>query len=311
MRKNKGERIDGIVLIDKPPRITSHDVVDAARKILKTRKIGHTGTLDPFATGLLILCVEKATRLAQFIAAEDKIYRGRITLGIETDTYDSDGKVISSAPTDSLTRKAIRSALADLTGRTLQHPPPFSAKKISGKRAYELARKGEVLELEPARIRVDYFKIISCTGDHFDFETKVSAGTYIRSLAHDLGAMLGCGAHLSRLQRRACGNFRIRKASKLSTLKRLTPSQLKKKVIPLAKISLALPRAVINLHGSSLFSHGNPVPFQHIAEAPETPHSSRVAVYSNKEELLGIGIFSGKTGKSSAEAFIQPTIVLS
>ena len=311
MKKSKDEQIDGIMLIDKPSGMTSHDVVDLARKSFHIRRIGHTGTLDPFATGLLILCIGKATRLARFIAEEDKIYRGRITLGIETDTYDSDGKIISSLKGHNVSLDTIAHAATTLTGQFQQLPPPFSAKKISGIRSYELARNGKIPELKLTDVTVHYFKIRSLAKEHIDFETKVSAGTYIRSLAHDLGKILGCGAHLSKLERRASGTFKLRSAVKLSLVQRSTVNELKEKVIPLSRIPLPMPSAIISKKGCAFFSNGRPVPRQYFAETLDIPQKSRVCVYSSTTELLGIGIFTGKSTQNDTDTFILPTVVLS
>jgi tRNA pseudouridine55 synthase len=199
---------EGLLLVDKPRDVTSHDVVDMVRRALGIRKVGHAGTLDPMATGLLILGVGRATRLLRFLADLPKTYRGRALLGVETTTLDADGDVMRESPVQA-SETQVREAMHALVGETLQAPPAFSAVKVGGRKLYEAARKGETLEAAPRRIRVDRFELLGFDGRDADFEVTCSSGTYVRVLASDVGAALGCGAHLTALRRTRVGPFDV------------------------------------------------------------------------------------------------------
>lgn len=226
--------MDGVLIIDKPPGLTSHDVVDRVRHILHVRRVGHTGTLDPFATGLLVILVGRATRLAQFLSGLEKEYEAIIRLGYSTDTGDITGKRIPD-PSDGLTskgpwsREQIEAALESLRGDIDQVPPMYSAKKQAGKKLYELARRGEEVERQPVQVCIHTFEAIKPTGEllkdnldgTFDFEVRVacSAGTYVRTLAEDFGKRLNVGAHLAELRRTRVGDFPIHEAQTLEQVK--------------------------------------------------------------------------------------------
>ena len=222
--------MDGVICIDKPPGMTSHDVVAQARHILKEGRVGHAGTLDPFATGLLLLLVGPATRLTQFLTALEKEYEAIIRLGFATDTADRTGKPISEVATrQEWTTEQIEAALASLLGEIDQVPPMYSAKKQGGRKLYELARKGGEVERAPARVRIHQFEPLRPRGDWlkdnldgtFDFDVRVvcSPGTYIRTLAEDFGKQLNVGAHLAELRRTRVGDFTIGAALTLVQLK--------------------------------------------------------------------------------------------
>ena len=199
---------EGLLLVDKPSGITSHDVVDAVRRALGTRKVGHAGTLDPMATGLLLVGVGRATRLLRFLGELPKTYEGIARLGVETSTLDADGVVTATEPV-AVDDDGIRRAMAATVGDSLQRPPAYSAVKVGGRKLYEAARKGETLEAPPRPIRVDAFDLIERRGDEIDFTVTCSSGTYVRVLLSDLGSSLGCGAHLTRLRRTAVGQFHV------------------------------------------------------------------------------------------------------
>ncbi|HEX5950278.1 MAG TPA: tRNA pseudouridine(55) synthase TruB [Actinomycetota bacterium] len=203
---------DGLVLVDKPQGMTSHDVVDAVRRTMGIRKVGHAGTLDPMATGLLLVGVGRATRLLRFLGGLPKTYEGTGVLGVETTTLDAEGEVTRSSPV-AVSREALEAAAAALVGDSLQRPPAYSAVKVGGRRLYEAARRGERLEAEPRPIRVDAFRIVDLEGPSFGFVVTCSGGTYVRVLVADVGAAVGCGAHLSRLRRTAIGPFRVTDAA--------------------------------------------------------------------------------------------------
>lgn len=201
--------VDGVVLVDKITGITSHDVVERFRRRAKIKKVGHTGTLDPLATGLLVLCVGKATRLQAFLMGMEKTYEGTIQFGWATDSYDASGTPAGDAAEQSIEGVDLGPHVAKFRGEIEQMPPAFSAKKVDGVRAYELARKGEEVKLQPKRVTVYEFEILSTQGSTAQFRVRSSAGTYMRSLAHDLGQSLGIPAHLKQLRRTAIGNFNV------------------------------------------------------------------------------------------------------
>ena len=203
---------DGLALVAKPAGITSHDAIDRVRVALRTRKVGHAGTLDPMATGLLLVGVGAATRLLRFLGDLEKVYEGTVRLGAETDTLDADGVVTSTHVVD-VTGAAIEAAASRLIGAHDQVPPAYSAVKVGGRKLYEAARAGEALEAPARPIVVHDFAVTRVTGDDVDFATRVSSGTYVRVLAADLGRDLGCGAHLARLVRTRIGPFRLEDAS--------------------------------------------------------------------------------------------------
>lgn len=199
------------MLVDKPSGMTSHDVVDVVRRSLRTRKVGHAGTLDPMATGLLILGIGRATRLLRYLGDLSKSYAATGRLGEETDTLDADGRIVRSASVD-VSRAEIEGACAALVGDSLQTPPAYSAVKVGGRKLYEAARKGDALEAPARRIRVDAFEVSAFDGRDVEVRITCSGGTYVRVLVADVGRALGCGAHLVRLRRTAIGPFRVEDA---------------------------------------------------------------------------------------------------
>src|SRR4051795_6761097 len=216
--RSEAPRADGVLLVDKIPGITSHDVVEAFRRRSRIKKVGHTGTLDPLATGLLVLCVGKATRLQAYLMGMEKTYEGTIQFGWATDSYDAAGTPAGEPNPVDVSHIDFAPLLEKFRGELEQMPPQFSAKKVQGVRAYELARKGEVANLTPKKVTVYEFEIVSVRGSTARFRVRSSAGTYVRSLAHDLGASIGVPAHLKELRRTAIGNFRIQDAIAFATL---------------------------------------------------------------------------------------------
>jgi len=197
---------EGLLLVDKPIGVTSHDVVDMVRRALGTRKVGHAGTLDPMASGLLILGIGRATRLLRFLGDLPKTYEGTARLGVETTTLDADGEVTSERSV-TVSADDVRVAMASLVGGSMQRPPAYSAVKVGGRKLYEAARKGERLEASPRPIRVDAFELVTMRTADVDFRIVCSGGTYVRVLLADVGSALGCGAHLTALRRTAIGPF--------------------------------------------------------------------------------------------------------
>lgn len=210
------------MLVDKPAGVTSHDVVLAARRATGESRIGHAGTLDPFATGLLVLMLGRATRLLPYIDGEPKVYDATIRFGVETDTDDLGGAVVRTAPPPA--RADVEAAIPRLTGEVEQLPPAYSAKRVGGRRAYDLARAGEQVELAPARVRVDGWQIREWRGDELDVTITCGGGTYIRALARDLGRLTNSAAHLTSLRRTAAGPFRVADAVTLDELRDGSPA---------------------------------------------------------------------------------------
>ena len=202
---------EGLLQVDKPSGMTSHDVVDIVRRSLGTRKVGHAGTLDPMASGLLLLGVGRATRLLRYLGGLPKTYAVAGRLGEETDTLDADGEIVRTAPVD-VSVADVERACSSLVGESMQTPPAYSAVKVGGRRLYEAARRGEVLEAPARRIRVDAFAVSRFDGRDLEALITCSGGTYVRVLVADVGRSLGCGAHLVRLRRTAIGSFRVEDA---------------------------------------------------------------------------------------------------
>lgn len=206
--------LHGFLVVDKPAGLTSHDVVARLRRAVGGGKVGHAGTLDPFATGVLVVCLGRATRLAEWATGTDKRYRAEIVLGVETDTYDLTGEVIATAPVEA-ERAMVASALTSFVGTIDQRPPAFSAIQVGGRRLYDLARRGEAVEVTPRRVTIHRLDLIEWSPPRLTVDLTCSKGTYVRSLAHDLGAALGTGAHLTGLRRLASGDFTLDDASTL------------------------------------------------------------------------------------------------
>ncbi len=268
---------EGFLLVDKPAGPTAHDVVDSVRRSLNTRRVGHTGTLDPFATGLLVVLVGRATRLSQFLVGLPKKYTGTIRLGVSTDTHDLTGDVLEeNLDWQTVTRESIDREVDALVGRYEQRPPKYSAKKVGGRRAYKLAREGEEVHLPSKEIEVFDFLVSEISGADLTFRCDVSSGTYVRAMARDLGEALGCGAHLSSLRRLTVGGFLIEQAQDLSDISETTVSMGSP-----AEAVGHLPRFVIESEDSRRkITHGQPIP------APEGDDSI-VAMVAD-EELVAI-----------------------
>lgn len=229
--------MNGVVLIDKPAGCTSHDVVNRWRRLANTKRVGHLGTLDPMATGLLVLMTGNATRLAQFFGRENKTYLAEIKLGVVSDTYDAEGDVVGTGRPLPDNPELILSALGAFRGRFLQKPPTVSAKKINGVPAYKLARKKQPVDLNPVEVEVNRLDVRHISHETVEVLVTCTAGTYIRSLAHDLGQRLGCGALLSKLQRTQAGEFTLEQARALDELTALAShGRLSEAVIPAASL---------------------------------------------------------------------------
>jgi tRNA pseudouridine55 synthase len=212
--------INGVLIVNKPKGMTSHDVVNNVRRLFKMRRVGHTGTLDPLATGVLVILLGYATRLSQFMLQNEKRYRGTIRLGIETATYDADGKVVAVKPVN-VELDAIRAVITGFQGDIKQVPPMYSALKVDGQKLYALARQGKTIPREPRDVTIHYIEVLRWQPPDLDLDVQCSAGTYIRSLAHDIGTALGCGAHLRTLVRTASHGFTLAESYTLDALEGL------------------------------------------------------------------------------------------
>jgi tRNA pseudouridine55 synthase len=279
-------RVTGALLVDKPEGLSSHDVVARVRKIANERRCGHTGTLDPFATGLLVLCLGRATRFARFLSGSSKEYLATLRFGFATTTYDRTGAPLGE-PTDRCPdRAALLDALAGSRGRQAQRPPPFSAKRVNGKRAYRLARAG--VAVEPAAVQVDIqqLSLLELEPPLARIHVRVTSGTYIRSLAHDLGELLSCGAHLAELRRTAVGPFRVEESATLDELMRAAAlGRIGERVIPPAEILRELPSLELDREGAHRFIHGRDIP---AGEGLPEREPNMVRILGERRELLGV-----------------------
>lgn len=225
---------EGVLLVDKPSGPTSHDVVDKLRRKLKMKRIGHAGTLDPNATGLLIMLVGRATKVSQYLMSLDKAYEGTLKLGEETDSYDRDGEVTATYDIpDDLTEEKFNEVLQTFVGDQYQTPPMFSAKKIDGVPLYKLARKGKEVVREPRFIRISEIELLRFELPHVDIGMACSKGTYVRTVAYDIGKKLNCGAYLDELRRVAVGSFHVDDAVTLEEIEEMSPAAFRRRLIPI------------------------------------------------------------------------------
>lgn len=253
----------GLLLLDKPAGLTSHDCVRQVRRLFKTRKVGHAGTLDPLATGVLPIAIGNATKILQFLLAEDKSYRATFKLGITTDTLDSDGQIVLQRPVPSISRQSLADICARFTGEIDQQPPMYSALKKDGVPLYKLARQGKEIERPTRRIKIFRLDIIESVADQVTIEVDCSKGTYIRSLAHDIGEVLGCGAHITSLRRLWTGPFSI---DECTTLEELGNTADKQQFLISADSALRnLPAVVLNDSGLARLKFGIPPQVEEVA----------------------------------------------
>jgi tRNA pseudouridine 55 synthase len=277
-------KVDGLLLVDKKTGITSHDVVEKFRRRSRIKKVGHTGTLDPLATGLLVLCVGKATRLQAYLMGMEKVYEGVIQFGWATDSYDATGAAVGEMNEVSVEHVDFAPLLLPFLGAIEQMPPQFSAKKVGGVRAYELARRGEVAALTPKSVTVYEFEIVNVAGSTVRFRVRSSAGTYVRSLAHELGEAAGIPAHLKELRRTAIGSFRIADALSYEALENAPAERL---LLPphfqkLSDVELPLPRLRIDWSQQGKLMRGQPV----IMTPPQPVRIGDLLALGNPEDQL-------------------------
>jgi len=296
--------IDGILVVDKPRGKTSHDVVEAVRRLIGFRQIGHLGTLDPLATGVLVLALGRATRLARFYSGRRKRYTCAVRFGFATDTYDADGDALSEDSAPVLDSDQLQSLAAQFLGKIQQMPPSFSAKKIHGRRAHELARKHKPVNLEPVDVEVYEFRLTGIEGSVARFAVECGAGTYIRSLAHDMGKLQGSGAHLAEIVRTAVGEFTLDHAAPLTELTDdARTGKLEARVIRLESLLPELPRATVLpiiekrvRHGAKFNLPIAQIQPGHVTAAQGAPaeldsgewHPSRLRVFNQQGQLIAI-----------------------
>ena len=295
--------MNGLLVVDKPSGMTSHDVVDRLRRITGEQSIGHLGTLDPMATGVLPLLIGKFTRLAQYFSSAEKSYSGAIRFGFATDTWDAEGQPAGpdlwTEISANLTLERIRSVAARFHGEMEQTPPPFSAKKIGGKPAYKLARAGKPVELKPAKIRIALFEVLALKGPEVEFELCISSGGYVRSIANELGQILGCGAHLNRLQRTRAGVFTLDEAHTLEDLQAAAGDieGLERFCVHPRTLLPELPSVSGDEQSLGRLRNGAQ------ANLPEFSNASLVKVFAGQRELVAIA-------KRIAGTLFQPVVVM-
>lgn len=290
--------MNGLLIVNKPAGVTSHDVVGRVRKLIGESSIGHLGTLDPMATGVLPLMLGRFTRLAQFFKQDAKRYTGTIRFGFATDTYDADGDLVGDRVDPHLSLARIRELAAKFLGPMEQTPPAFSAKKLNGVPAYKLAREGKPVELRPARIEVHNFEIIDYHAPEASFDVKVSAGGYIRSLAHDLGRQAGCGAHLASLCRVQCGEFAIEPAATLEQIVDWMRQGALEQHMPHPRTLLPeIPCVTVDAGTAHHLRNGM------VCNLPEYSAAPLVKIFTSQRELFAVG-------RRVAGTWIQPIVVL-
>jgi tRNA pseudouridine55 synthase len=274
--------ISGVLVVDKPVGLTSHDVVQIIRKGTNIRRAGHTGTLDPRASGVLVILIGPAVRLSEYVSASDKRYQAILRLGATTDTYDAEGEITQSRSVENITEKQFEDALENFVGEIEQVPPPYSAVKIKGKKAYELAREGEEVDLAPRKIKVYSLELLEWASPEAVIDVYCSSGTYVRSLAHDLGENLGCGAHLIGLRRTKSGRFTLRDAVPLRKLKEaFEDGSWYQYLIPAAEALTDWPAIDLNEDQVDAVRHGHRIP----AETGSPEHARGI---SEMGELIAL-----------------------
>lgn len=296
--------MNGLLVLDKPAGMTSHDVVDIVRRVTGERSVGHLGTLDPMATGVLPLLLGKYTRLAQFFGTADKSYEGTIRFGFATDTFDAEGTPVHEPHPLTKSLAKLRDLASRFHGEMLQTPPIFSAKKIGGVPAHKLARAGKPVEVKPARIILHRFELLSLDGPtplemQASFEMQVSAGGYVRSVAHELGELAGCGAHLATLRRTQAGAFTLAQALSLDDLKSLAghPGEIEQRLPHPRTLLLEMPSVTVDEQAAGRLRNGMQI------NLPDFSGAALVKVFTSPTDLLAIA-------KRIAGTLMQPIVVL-
>jgi tRNA pseudouridine55 synthase len=275
--------MNGVLIIDKPSGLTSHDVVNRVRRILNQRAVGHLGTLDPPATGVLPLVLGNMTRLAQFYVVSEKCYEGVVRFGFATDTYDAEGEPATPPQEPTLSLEQVGELARRFQGVIAQTPPPFSAKKIQGVPAYKLARKGKEVPLKPVQVEIKEFEISRVEDSRAHFRARVASGTYMRSVAHEMGKLAGCGAHLESLRRTAVAEFQLQDAHTLQQLQQAAQiGNVEDLLVHPRKLLPLLPSVTATEEIASRIRHGRPV------NLPELSRAREVKVFSGQRDLIAI-----------------------
>jgi len=286
-------RVGGILLVDKPGGMTSHDVVAAIRKHVRPLRVGHTGTLDPLASGLLILCIGEATKIAGFIETEHKRYQGVLLLGVRTDTQDITGTITAQASIETVTEERIRSEARSFVGFIEQRPPAFSAVKVEGVRAYKLARRQKAVQTKTRVVEVKSFEIVRVHLPRVDFVVECSKGTYVRTLCHDLGATLGVGGCMESLRRLSIGRFELADAKALADLN--TKNLITQSLLPASAALSHLPALVCTEEQAEQLAHGKRLTLTGQIDSPVS-EDSWAQVLGRDGELVAIGTLSHEGG---------------
>lgn len=297
----------GVLLIDKQPDWTSHDVVQKVRRLLAEKKVGHCGTLDPAATGLLVVTVGRATRLTRFLIKAPKVYEGTIRLGIATDSYDAEGKVMAERPVVGVTSESLAAAMKGFEGAFEQLPPPFSAKKVGGVKLYELARRGEEVPQEAKTVTVyEYSLLGELEGESARFRLGCSSGTYARTLVHDLGTRLGCGAHLSALRRLSVGPFQVVDALTLTDLAAKLDAGLDLGVVwrPFDQVPLPFAEVMADSQQEQRIHHGQTV----LVRELEGGEGDWVKLVNLRRQFIAVGTVVERIGGAGV-GVVQPKVV--
>ncbi len=283
--------LSGILVVNKPSGVTSHDLIQRLRQILRTRRIGHTGTLDPQASGVLLACVGKATKVAQFLTRHDKEYEAEIKLGLTTDTYDSHGKIKEIKDELKISADQIRKAVDSFKGKIWQIPPLHSAIQYKGKRLYQYARAGKEVQIEKREVEIKHIQVMDIEIPYVKLRISCSKGTYVRSLAHDLGQKLGCGACLFSLRRTRVGPFKLQEASDLEDISDVgNESKLRNLLIPIERALDHLPSVVVKAGFGDKVRHGAPVVSSSLMSVEaDFEESQTVSIKDHRKSILAIG----------------------
>ena len=302
--------IDGFLNIQKPDGITSAQVVRDIKRVVKTKKIGYIGTLDPIAEGVLVIAMGRATRLIQFLEKVDKVYDTTLTLGAETDTQDRTGKIVNEADPSSVTEEMFKNAALKYVGEIEQIPPMFSAKKINGKRLYDLARKGVSVERQPVKVSVHELEFIEKNGPNIRFVARVSTGAYMRTLCNDIGADLGVYGHLSGLTRLASGSFTIEDSLPLERVTKENMDEVEKNIISLADGLKNMSEVVVIAHAVEKLKNGMPLGVSDIFRYENKNGSNYVKIVGKDGAFLGVGVAEGVPMAGFPFGAIKPKRVL-
>jgi tRNA pseudouridine55 synthase len=301
--------VDGVLVVNKPAGPTSHDVVDRARQALGVRKVGHTGTLDPFATGVLPLCVGRGTRLARFLAASDKAYRAVVRLGFATTTDDLTGAPLAAPRPVAVDHVAVQEACRRFVGAQLQVPPAYAAKRVGGRRLYDLARRGVIVDRAPQPVQIHELHVFGVEGDRLELELRCSAGTYVRALARDLGEALGTGAHLVSLVRTFSAGFGLHDAVPWTDLL----ASARQRLLPLRRVLLHLPAVRVTPEGLHAIRFGRDLTRREVLSGfPESP-VERLRLMDPAGNLLALAVPKGFTPRIpglAPEPVLHPDVVL-